>query len=52
MYYKSLGIRNLRKIEKLRAKLVRLSKPVKVSDNNNDTLAYYATELITDVKLL
>jgi hypothetical protein len=31
------------------SKLVRFSKPQKVSDKNKNTLAYYATELITAV---
>ncbi len=42
-------IPNLRNIEKLRTKLVRLSKPVKMNDNNKDTLGYYAMEFITAV---
>ncbi len=39
-------------MEKLRSKLVCFTKPLKVSDNNKDTLAYYATELITTVMIL
>jgi len=33
-------------MDKLLTKLVRLSKPVKVTDNKKDTLAYYARKLI------
>jgi hypothetical protein len=36
-------------MEKLRSKLVCFTKPLKLSDNNKDTLAYYATELIMTV---
>ncbi len=54
-YYNTLRIRsNLGKMDKLRNKLVFLSKPVKVtdSDNNNGPLIYYTTELITAVVTL
>jgi hypothetical protein len=37
-------------MDKLLTKLVRLSKPVKVTNSNKDTLAYNVTELITAVK--
>ncbi len=39
-------------MEKLRSKLVCFTKPLKLSDNNKVTLAYYATELITTVTIL
>jgi hypothetical protein len=35
-YYKTLLIRNVQKIDILHSKLVCLSKPVKVTDNNKD----------------
>ncbi len=41
LYYKTLRICNLREMDKLHTKLVHLSKPEKVTDNNNDS----ATEL-------
>jgi hypothetical protein len=47
-----LWIRNLRKNYKLLSKLVHFSKPVKVTDNNRDTLAYYVTELIMAITAL
>ncbi len=46
-YYKTLRIRNLGRMDKLRSKLVRLSQPV--TDKYKDPPAYYAKELITDV---
>jgi hypothetical protein len=46
LYYKTLQLHNLRKIDKLHSKLVHLYKPVKLTDNYKDPLAYYATELI------
>ncbi len=39
-------------MEKLRSKLACFTKPLKVSYNNKDTLAYYPTELITIVTIL
>jgi len=43
--YKTSRICNLREMDKLHTKLVHLSKPEKVTDNNNDTCAHSATEL-------
>ncbi len=36
-------------MKKLRSKLVCFTKPLKLSDNDKDILAYYATELTTTV---
>ncbi len=36
-------------MDKFCSKLVRLSKPVKVTDNNKNTAAYYPTDTITAV---
>jgi hypothetical protein len=49
LYFKALRICNLLKVDRLRTKLVCLSKPVKVTDNKKDTLAYYTTDLYTAV---
>jgi hypothetical protein len=48
MYYKTLRI-FLREMNKLHTKLVRMSKPVKVTDNNKDTLVSYATKFFTAI---
>ncbi len=48
--YTTIGvciIKHVEKIDKFCSKLVRLSKPVKVTNNKQDTLAYYLTDIIT-----
>jgi len=37
LYYKTLQIHDVRKMDRSRSKLVHLSEPVKVTDNNKDT---------------